>query len=568
MPTGAPPETRPAKQRAEMSRTPSDVDVPRADDATPAGAAEPALQALLDRMNARPDLPAMSASIRRIAELASSENEKLDNLAAAILNDVSLTARVLRLVNSPAYRHAGHEPIGTMARAVMLLGVETVRSLAMSVILFEHLADREHAGRLRDELVHATLCGAIARGLAGRIGADHEQAWLCGMFHRLGRMLALYHFPDEVDEVDDLVRRGGATEQTAARRVLGVGFDALGMAVARAWGFADAVVASMAVPAPGEPVPHAIGHDTRLRVLTGLSAELLDSLEHHDGRAREQRIDRIARRYGPPTGVTGTEMRAVLGIAAEYVCEVAGAIGIDLGATPLGPRIVALRGEAGATGPAPDAATNPADAAATPADALLSAITASAITVSTMPAPAGEPASDAPVAPRGAAVLADGLAELSRALADGCTLNEATRLALEILYRGLEMQRVLFALREPRANALVGKLGVGAGLPALLPRLRVPLGSAGDLFTATAARGADLLIADTRAPNLARWLPPWHAPFGAGSFLLLPMTLKGSTVAMIYGDRAAPLTAPPDAQQGALVRAIRNQLVLSIQQAR
>ena len=47
-------------------------------------------------------------------------------------------------------------------------------------------------------------------------------------------------------------------------------------------------------------------------------------------------------------------------------------------------------------------------------------------------------------------MLAQGVAELSCALADGCTLNDATRLALEILYRGLEMQRVLFALRDPR----------------------------------------------------------------------------------------------------------------------
>ena len=56
-----------------------------------------------------------------------------------------------------------------------------------------------------------------------------------------------------------------------------------------------------------------------------------------------------------------------------------------------------------------------------------------------------------------------------------------------------------------------------------------------------ALKGADTLIADASLPNIAERLPVWHRQhLRAGSFLLLPMALKGAPFALIYADKPEP----------------------------
>lgn len=515
-------------------------------------AARDALDSILRRIRSRPDFPALSKAIERIGELTSSDDERIDKLAEAILQDVSLTSRVLRLVNSSLYRGSGLEPIGTIGHAVMLLGVKAVRSLALSVTLYEQISDSDAAARLRVEYVRALLGGAIARTLAIDLGIDPEEAWLCGMFLRLGQIVVLYHLPDEVDDIARTVRRRQIPEDLAARLVLGIGLDQVGMAVAREWGFPESVVISMHGPNPGQPVPHAISRDTRLRVLASLCAELIDAFACDDPHARDAALERLGRRYAPATRIGATRAREALTTAAAEVRAVAEAVGIVLADMSLGRRILSLAD--------PHAYPDPGDGTAARASG------ASPAGAKSGAKPADHDASaQADSARHAQETLAFGLADMSRALADEQSLSDVMRLVVDVLHRALELQRVVFALRDTGANAIVGRYGVGAGLPELLAAFRVPLVQSGDLFSATVLKGADLLIADAATPNVANHLPAWHGRFEAGSFLMLPLTIRTGTVGLLYGDRANALQSPPPAQVQSLVRAIRNQLVLALQ---
>jgi len=83
-------------------------------DMTPATSASEAdhrlpatLADLLRRMRHQTDFPAMSESIVRVQTLANSETESLNGLTNEILKDVALTQKLLRLVNSAQFAHAG-----------------------------------------------------------------------------------------------------------------------------------------------------------------------------------------------------------------------------------------------------------------------------------------------------------------------------------------------------------------------------------------------------------------------------------------------------------------------------
>ncbi|MFX7853754.1 hypothetical protein ABTK08_19585, partial [Acinetobacter baumannii] len=106
--------------------------------------------------------------------------------------------------------------------------------------------------------------------------------------------------------------------------------------------------------------------------------------------------------------------------------------------------------------------------------------------------------------------------------------------------RALGLRRVIFCLRDARGQALTGRLGVGADVERLAPRLRVDLSSQPpDLLAAVCLTGADTLIQDAGAANIAHRLPEgFKTEFGARSFLLLPLTLKGAPLGLIYADRA------------------------------
>ena len=114
-----------------------------------------ALQSLLARMQGGSDFPAQSSAVREVSCMASSDHENLRRLSQAVMQDVALSQRLLRLANSSAYRPAGQDSVSTVSRALMVLGMDTVRTLALSLLLFDNVADVPRAGLIRDEFLRA-----------------------------------------------------------------------------------------------------------------------------------------------------------------------------------------------------------------------------------------------------------------------------------------------------------------------------------------------------------------------------------------------------------------------------
>ena len=161
--------------------------------------------------------------------------------------------------------------------------------------------------------------------------------------------------------------------------------------------------------------------------------------------------------------------------------------------------------------------------------------------------------------------LASGLAALSENLAGRFVLNDILRGALDTLHGSLQCRRVLFAMRDAQGEALNGRFGAGSVEPDRLWLFRIVLADDGDLLSAAARKGADLLISDAGAANVAGRLPAWHRQhYAAGSFLLLPVMVNGAPKGMIYADCAETGGLQIEDAALALVRAIRNQVVMAL----
>ncbi|MBP6902942.1 MAG: HDOD domain-containing protein [Burkholderiaceae bacterium] len=506
------------------------------------------LDFLLRRMRHKSDFPALSQRVVRIQRMAASESETLPRLADEILQDVALTGKLLRLVNSAHFRR-DPQGVATVSRAVALVGLAGIRNLALSLVLVEHMKDKAHAQRLRECFLRALLAGQMAQELVGN-AREAEEAFLGAMFYNLGPLLAEYYFPDEADAVREQLARTPSDGRThpdtvadrVAAQVLGLGWEALGMGVARHWGLPEALQQCMRRPSSASPsklLPP--GHE-RLRWLAVASNEAAEALWAHEGEALVPLLDGVSGRHGRALGLGTSDLRRAAENAHRALHEMAPALGLTLPKRQSG--LVAADAAAGA--------------GSTDATLLVA------------PEPAAAPA---PVVAAVAEMLSAGLADITDLLAaDTVQINTVLRRVLDTIHTALGCRRVVFCMRDPATGRLRGRFGLGDQAEALAREFQICAtpapGSGGvtDLFARACQQGTDSVLPDLADARLIPALPAWFRQrVPSGACLLLPLMLRNAPFALIYADRAGSL--PLGERERSLLRSLRNQAVLAFRQA-
>lgn len=137
-----------------------------------------------------PTLPSLPAVAVRVLELTQNVNVSLDELGRTIQNDQALSAKILKTVNSSFY--GLRRPCSTINQALVMLGLSTVKSLALSFSLVSAVKtsgpDFDYVGYWRRDLYTAVAAKCIAR-TAGVLQED--EAFLGGLLQDVG-VMALY----------------------------------------------------------------------------------------------------------------------------------------------------------------------------------------------------------------------------------------------------------------------------------------------------------------------------------------------------------------------------------------
>ena len=129
-------------------------------------------------------------------------------------------------------------------------------------------------------------------------------------------------------------------------------------------------------------------------------------------------------------------------------------------------------------------------------------------------------------------------------------------------------KRVILCIKDVRAGVMQGRFGFGPDADEVARTFRFPLAFSPDFFHAATAKGLDLLVSDINDPKTAERIPGWYRKVvSAQSFVLFPLNIKGSPVALIYADRdeAGSIVIPE--KELSLLRTLRNQAVLAIKQS-
>lgn len=524
--------------------------------AVPSTTRSATLDFLLRRMRHKSDFPALSDSVARIQRVANSESDSVSDLTHEILKDVALTHKLLRLVNSVHYARESRGSISTVSRAVSLVGFNAVRNMALSLVLLDHMQDKAHAGRMREEFLRAMMAGSIAAELCTS-AQEAEEAFIGAMFQNLGRMLCEFYFPEEAQQIRALVEgaRFAGGEQAAATQVLGLSLEELGTGVARVWSLPESLQRCMRTPLGSPPLRAPERGVERLRWAARAANEAASTLLHSPSELAEARLGQLAAQYARTLAMSVEAIGASTLRARQKLVALAEALDLRVEPDSAAARLLRL--------PPP-----PPEGALPGAEDMLASHELRAAPPAPLPAVL-ESRPDSPAAQALVAqVLAAGVQDITNAMVENFQLNDVLRMILETMYRALGVRRMVFCLRDARTDMLTGRFGLGEDSDSAVRALRISLKSQGDLFAAVCLRGADTLISDATEARMRSRLPDWYRQgIGAAAFLLLPLQIKGQPFALIYADHPQAGGIQVDDRALGLLRTLRNQAVMAFRQA-
>jgi len=212
----------------------------------------PSLEKLIERSGKLGSLPAI---VHRVFEVMDESNSTATQIGRVINDDPALTARLLKLVNSPFYGFTGK--VDTVYRAVALIGHKELRSVivaASAIKVFDGIPS---------DLVSMPVfwkrslsTAVVARVLAAfKREKEIERYFIAGLLHDIGSLLLYLQLPDEMTQALQANRSDGVDLYRAEKEVLGFDHAEVGGALLKKWNLPPVICGSVRFQQNPEKAP-------------------------------------------------------------------------------------------------------------------------------------------------------------------------------------------------------------------------------------------------------------------------------------------------------------------------
>jgi non-specific serine/threonine protein kinase len=289
------------------------------------------LALLLDRLRTVGHLPALPGIAARVGRMVATEGQRTDEIAEQILADMALAFELLRTVNSAQVRGtqiAGNGPVLTLRRTVALIGVDGVRAAANALRPWPGPLNDAGATALQRALGRVRLAGHTAQALRPA-GYDAEVVFIVAALQNLGRLLVQYHFPEEAEQIRQLMlpapptepaepgtaaaaEQPGMSEEAASFAVLGVDIEALGAAVVKHWGLGDEMQHMVRRMPLAKPVRRPDNDTDMLRTAASAANEAVDAMTQLPAAKVNAALVQVAQRYARVLELTPRDLQEAL----------------------------------------------------------------------------------------------------------------------------------------------------------------------------------------------------------------------------------------------------------------
>ncbi|MCG3150779.1 MAG: hypothetical protein GEEBNDBF_00040 [bacterium] len=196
----------------------------------------------LEQFGALPPCPAIFMELQSVLAQPSSG---AGDIARVISQDAVLTARLLRLVNSAAFGLS--QSVGSIDRAVTLLGVSQIKSLVLASQTFTSLVPTQWPAEFSytDFQHQALVRGQLARTIINN-PRDAEQAYLAGLLLHTGELALAARMPDAYSQICQIAEGDLAQQLALETAFTGANHAELGGYLLNLWNLPTPLVEAVA----------------------------------------------------------------------------------------------------------------------------------------------------------------------------------------------------------------------------------------------------------------------------------------------------------------------------------
>lgn len=231
---------------------------------------------LLKLVSGMQTIPSLPTLYREVMDELQSSEASIEKIGQIISKDLGMLTKILQVVNSPFYGLPRR--ISSATQAVALLGLETIKSLVLSMKVFAQFESSSQTFFSLDILWnHGMTSGRYARIIAKEQGADVrviEDAFTAGLLHDVGLLVLATNIPDKYTETLAVMQNEGITEWGAERQVLGATHAEIGGYLLGMWGLSDPIVEAVAFHHdPGRSTGHTFSPLTAVHIANVLEEQ-------------------------------------------------------------------------------------------------------------------------------------------------------------------------------------------------------------------------------------------------------------------------------------------------------
>ena len=189
-------------------------------------------------------MPSLPTTVSKVLDVCNNPKTSPIDLDRVIQLDPVLMGRVLKLINS-AYYSLGAQ-VTSIVRAIIMLGVNTVKNLALSSAVLDRVSSKKdfHALNMEGFWRHSLCVGVTAKLIAKRRGIDSkslEEYFAAGLLHDIGKIPLNNALADEYVRTMSFADRERVSLVAAERRGLGMDHCEAGRIVAENWKLTGAI---------------------------------------------------------------------------------------------------------------------------------------------------------------------------------------------------------------------------------------------------------------------------------------------------------------------------------------
>jgi HD-like signal output (HDOD) protein len=190
-------------------------------------------------------MPALPVSVSKVVEIANSPSTSPVDLNKVISLDPVLMAKVLKLINSAYYGVANK--VNSLVRAIVMLGINTVKNLALSSAVIDTLGKKNQFRALDPQgfWKHSLAVGVTSKLIAKKRGIDSaklEEYFIAGLLHGIGKIPLNNALSEEYIEAMSVADREQIPLAAAERKVFGFDNTFVGVRIGEAWKLGNAIL--------------------------------------------------------------------------------------------------------------------------------------------------------------------------------------------------------------------------------------------------------------------------------------------------------------------------------------